>query len=282
MTDKRAAYYSEATDWALDREAQARTNLSFARIFGLLALIIAVVEGGALIYLAPLKTLAPIPVLVDRQTGYVQVLKSDGRSELRADQALTQSLLAQYVIARESFNITNVAADFRKVGLWSTGAARQEFVTLMPASNPESPLRRYPRSAILETRIKSISPVGPMVSLVRFETRRRDQDGRSAPVRAWASVVAYRFTDAPMSVEDRLVNPLGFQVVRYHRDAETLAAPDSEDKSASIAVASSPIVAVPIDQPPPRGPNQSAPMPLGPPPGATFLPAPIPPQAQRR
>ena len=36
-----------------------------------------------------------------------------------------------------------------------------------------------------------------------------------------AAVLAFRFTGAPMRMEDRFTNPLGFQVVSYRRDAET-------------------------------------------------------------
>jgi type IV secretion system protein VirB8 len=43
------------------------------------------------------------------------------------------------------------------------------------------------------------------------------------PARSWVSVIRYRFTGEPMSMEERLVNPLGFQVVRYRRDQEALA-----------------------------------------------------------
>jgi len=47
-------------------------------------------------------------------------------------------------------------------------------------------------------------------------------------VRSWISTVRYRYVDAPMSLEDRLINPLGFQVVSYRRDAETIE-PGSSD-----------------------------------------------------
>ena len=42
----------------------------------------------------------------------------------------------------------------------------------------------------------------------------------SLPPQLWAAVINYRFSGEAMSAEDRLLNPLGFQVVRYRRDAE--------------------------------------------------------------
>ena len=45
------------------------------------------------------------------------------------------------------------------------------------------------------------------------------------PPRAWVAVIRYRYSGEPMSAEDRFVNPLGFQVLRYRRDAEALPPP---------------------------------------------------------
>ena len=39
----------------------------------------------------------------------------------------------------------------------------------------------------------------------------------------YAAVVGFRYTGQPMRAEDRYLNPLGFQVTAYRRDAETAA-----------------------------------------------------------
>jgi type IV secretion system protein VirB8 len=61
--------------------------------------------------------------------------------------------------------------------------------------------------------------MSPTTALVRFSTDRRDGEG---PVTRmdWAAVVQFGFTGGPLSMEDRLINPLGFQVTHYRRDAE--------------------------------------------------------------
>lgn len=237
MSEEREAYYAKARTWAFDEQASLRRTLRIAWIFAAMAALVAIVEAFALIMLTPLKTVSAVPILVDRQTGFVEVLKGDGRKELTANAALTESLLAQYVVARESFNITSIANDYRKTALWSGGGARDEYLAAAAASNPQSPLKLYPRATLVETRVKSISPIGTNVALVRFETRRRDQDGHSPAPQAWASVVAYRFVNTPMSVEDRFLNPLGFQVVRYHRDPEALPAEPEAPPAQTAATA---------------------------------------------
>jgi type IV secretion system protein VirB8 len=39
------------------------------------------------------------------------------------------------------------------------------------------------------------------------------------------AVIRYRYSAEPMKLEDRFVNPLGFQVIKYRKDPEALALP---------------------------------------------------------
>jgi type IV secretion system protein VirB8 len=95
----------------------------------------------------------------------------------------------------------------------------------MQVSNPQSPLVVYPRGTVIEARVKSISPVGKDVALVRFDTIRTDASGQAQPPTPWIAVIGYRYSGEPFALEDRFVNPLGFQVVSYRRDPETLPRP---------------------------------------------------------
>ncbi|SES13770.1 virB8 family protein [Sphingobium sp. YR768] len=216
----REAYYARAISWAEDGQERLRQSRRIAWIIAGMACGIALLAILAIVLMMPLKTVESNTLLVDRTTGYVQLLKGDGRQRLAPDTALTQSLLAQYVIAREQFDINSIQADYRKVGLWSAERARSDYMAMMPASNPASPFQRFPRTTLLAVRIKSVSPLGPNIAQIRFETERRDQGQVDGPRQAWVSIVRYRFIDAPMAMEDRLINPLGFQVLRYRRDQE--------------------------------------------------------------
>lgn len=244
MTDQSAAptgrdlYYARAAAWAEDREASLRLSRRIAWLVASVAAGIAMLEAVALALLTPLKTVMPYTLLVDRHTGFVQPLKGNGADPLTADWALVQSLLAQYVIAREGFDIATISADYRKVALWSGEGARSDYLAVIPAANPASPLRQYPRTTVVAVRVKSVSPLGQGSALVRFETERRDQGQATGIKSDWVSVVRYRFSGAPMALEDRLINPLGFQVVHYRRDQE---APTPEEQQ--TAAASPPAVA---------------------------------------
>jgi type IV secretion system protein VirB8 len=223
------AYYREAGSWAADRIGALRASRRIAWIVAGAACAVAVAEGLALAMLAPLKTVVPYTLMVDRTTGYVQALKPLDPGQTTPDKALIQSMLAQYVIAREGFDMATLQANYQKVGLWSAEQARTDYVALMQASNLDSPLTRYPRSTVIETRVKSVSPLGEDSALVRFDTIRRDDGGAAHSALPWVAVIEYRFSGEPMSAADRFVNPLGFQVLRYRRDPEALSSLDQAE-----------------------------------------------------
>jgi type IV secretion system protein VirB8 len=216
------AYYREAGSWATDQIAALRKSCRIAWIVAAAAVVVAVSEAVALIILMPLKTVVPYTLMVDRTTGFVQALKPLDRDQITPDRSLVQSMLVQYVIARESFDIATLQANYQKVGLWSADRARSDYLNLMQASNLDGPLTLYPRSSIVETRVKSVSRLSEQSALVRFETVRRDEGGQYLPARPWVAIVEYRFSGEPMSAEDRFLNPLGFQVLNYRRDPEAL------------------------------------------------------------
>lgn len=226
MSDENLSrYYGEAGSWATDRQRGLSTSRRIAWIVAGIATGVAVLEAIALAALLPLKTVVPYTLLVDRQTGNVQALKPLDQQNVTPDDALVRSFLAQYVMARESFDINSLKDDYRKVALWSAEEARERYLASMQATNPASPLASLPRQTLVETEVRSISSLNADTALVRFVTWRTDPGGQRQEAQNWAAVVKYRFSAARMSEADRLFNPLGFQVARYRRNAEMVMPP---------------------------------------------------------
>lgn len=211
-----------AESWATSVTDDLERSNRRAWIVAIIAALVALAEAIALVFLIPLKTVEPYTLLVDRQTGNVEALAPLNAQVVAPDAALTRSFLVQYVIARESFSADALQNDYRKVSLWSGGTERRQYQAGMNAENPGSPLAYLPRGGVIRTEVKSVSPLGEGRSLVRFITTRQDRGAAASPAQHWAAIIAYEFTNAEMSEADRLINPLGFQVTSYRRDAETL------------------------------------------------------------
>lgn len=219
------SYFREAGSWADDRTVQDARSRRIAWIIAGVATTIAALEAIALAGLAPLKTVVPMTVLVDRQTGHTTTLDPSQPVRLVSDAALAKSMLAQYVIARESIDRASVATDYRKVALWSGETAKTSYLALMKPGNPDNPLARLPRQISVQARIKSVSILEGGQALVRYDLVQRNDAGAESRPAPYVSVIRYRFRDRPLAEADRFINPLGFEVVRYRKDAEAPAPP---------------------------------------------------------
>ena len=84
----------------------------------------------------------------------------------------------------------------------------------------------------LKGTVETKTETGPIVTfpnnrtaLVRFSTD--EKSATNVVTRNWVSLVRFRYSGAPMRNEWRFDNPLGFQVVEYRRDQESVPSPAS-------------------------------------------------------
>ena len=218
----RAAYYAQAASWSTDVHGALRSSRNLAWIVALGLGLIALMEAAAIVVMMPLKTVVPYTLTVDRQTGYVEAAQGLQPGRLSQNSAVSQAFLAQYVLAREGYDATDLQANYRKVALWSAGQARDQYLKLMTVANPQSPLKLLPASAVLQPTIKSISLLTPTSALVRFDVERRNYGAEGGERQSYAAVIGFRYTGAPMKMGDRFLNPLGFQAISYRRDSEMI------------------------------------------------------------
>lgn len=228
MTDQSTSsdldeYLREAGSWADDRRLGDRRTVRIAWWIAGIAAVIALVEAFALAALAPLKTVLPMAVLVDRQTGAVTMVDPNGSTDISPDSALTRSMLAQYVIARETIDRASVREDYRKAVLWSGGTARTQYLAQMKPGNPANPYLSAPATMIVQPVIRSVTALEDGSALVRFDkvTQGVGAQGSSQP---FVALMRYAYRKRNLSEADRLTNPLGFEVTSYRRDAEAPAA----------------------------------------------------------
>lgn len=208
--------WSQSITWKLERSR--RTAWTVAAVAAAVSAVLAL----CLMLMLPMKTVEPQTLLIDRQTGNVERLAPLDEQLVGPETALTRSMVAQYVVARERFSWDKVQENYRKVGLWSANEVRREYTERMQANDPRSPLAFIPRGGRIEVDILSVSSLAPDRSMVRFSTLRIDPGIKTQERQYWSATIDYRFSGAVMSEEDRLLNPLGFQVTRYRRMAETL------------------------------------------------------------
>jgi type IV secretion system protein VirB8 len=215
------AYFDEAKSWNADRLRAAERSRRLAWAVAGFAALVATVAVGAVAALAPLKTVEPFVVRIDRTTGAVDVMTAlKSQKPLTYDEALTKHFLAQYVRAREGWLPPAAEANFRQVSIMSTPAEQQRWADAFRPANPLSPQVVYGPAGEAQVTIRAVSFVSDGVAAVRFH--RAVRVAQQVTDTDWIATVAFTYTKAPMSEADRLRNPLGFQVTSYRADPEVV------------------------------------------------------------
>ncbi|MDZ4322170.1 MAG: VirB8/TrbF family protein [Phenylobacterium sp.] len=214
-------YFAEAASWSADQIQAAERSRRLAWLMAAGSAAVAGLAVSAVFALAPLKTVEPFVIRVDRTTGAVDVMTAlTSDRPLTYDEAVSKHFLAQSVRAREGWLAPAAASDFAQVAIMSTPAEQQRWAALTEVANPKSPQNRYGAGAEAQIEIRAISFVSANVASVRFN--RMERFGPTATSSDWIATVAFHYTDAPMAEADRLRNPLGFQVSSYRADPEVV------------------------------------------------------------
>lgn len=221
--NSREDYYVAARSWS---DGQSQTTARETRIAWRVAAgaaIIALLLALTLLLLVPLKTVQPYVLTVDRQTGAVEPAMSLSDGRLTQNEAIIQAQLAGYVVARETFDATDLAPQYRRVQIMSARPVATAYVAEMAATNPQSPLNLLGRGDTVSIRIRSVSLIGEGAGLVRFTASRRAIGAANGQDINYVAAISFGFNGRPLQQSDRFDNPLGFQVTRYRRDAEGFA-----------------------------------------------------------
>ena len=213
-------YFASARSWADGQSAAISREARIAWRVAAGASAIALILAIALLLLVPLKSVQPYVLTVDRQTGAVEPALTVQQGRLSQNEAVIQAELAGYVIARETFDATDLARQYHRVQLLSAPPVARAYVAQMAANNPESPLRTLNQGDTVSIQIRSVSLIGDGSGLVRFTATRTASGAPSGSVENYVAAIAFGFSGRPLRAADRYDNPLGFQVTRYRRDAE--------------------------------------------------------------
>lgn len=196
-------------------DAVRRNNKVAWRVAGV-SMFISVLAVGAVIGLTPLKSVQPFVLRVDNNTGASDIVTSvKDVKKIHYDEVTDRFWLGQYIRFREGYDWWTVQAGYSASMLMSSPQIQNDIAGLF--ESPAAPYKVLKDKARVDIRVIGVSWVGK-VAQVRFERKvtmlTSDQAKAPEPQRMLATI-AYRYVNKPMKEEDRLVNPLGFQVMSY-------------------------------------------------------------------
>ncbi|MCZ2204480.1 virB8 family protein [Bartonella sp. A05] len=214
-------YISEARSFDQDRILMSRRITRASLIIACVAVIIAIASSLAVIILVPLKTVEPFVIRVDNSTGIVEVVEALKEGTTNIDEAVTRYFAAKYVRTREGFSASEMQHNFKVVSLLSSTEEQNRFAQWYGANNPQSPQFLY-KNALVTISIKSISFINKNVAQVRYYKTIHNHDGSKEVITHWVSILTFKYVQIPTSMQNRLINPLGFIVYEYRTDPEVV------------------------------------------------------------
>lgn len=234
------AYFAEVASWETDKAREAARTVRLVAWGGGLGWLTAIVACAALMALMPLKRVEPFVIRVDNTTGIVDVVPTVA-GEVAASEAVTRYFLAHYVQTCERFNFSTAESDYEECAALHAPQRNQAWAARWARSNPESPLNKYVDGSSVRAQVTSVSffERGSGVrdlAQVRYVLGRRSAEGAAEQSSHWIATVQYAYADPPKDPRARRWNPLGFKVLEFRPEPETLPVtpPVSE---ATVAVA---------------------------------------------
>jgi type IV secretion system protein VirB8 len=215
-------YYADGMSWERDVVRSVKRSRSLAWLVATAMTMIALMALGSLLMLVPLKTYEPYLISVDRSTGFLEVKRPLSEGPLQQDEAVTMFNVVRFVRTRETYDPKSLKDNFDLAQLLSTGDASRELTELYSPANPQNPARLLGVNTVIAVTIKSVTFPNNRTALVRFATD--EKSASKIETRHFVSLVRFRYAGTPMRNEYRFENPLGFQVVEYRRDQETVPA----------------------------------------------------------
>lgn len=219
-------YFEEAASWDADRAALSARSVRTALWVASGACVVALSCAIALMLLMPLKRVEPFVIRVDNTTGVVDVVPAyAGNASL--DEAVTRYFLTHYVSVCERFNFATAESDYEECGAFHSPQRNQAWLELWTRSNPASPLNVYKDGSTVRVRVESVSFFtrgngATDLAQVRYAKALR-QGTAAEQATHWIATIQYAYTTPPKDPKTRRWNPLGFKILDFRPEPETLA-----------------------------------------------------------
>lgn len=214
-------FLAAAKDWETDEIARTKASERRAWRVAMVAVGLAIVLALAVVLLTPLKTVEPF-IVREGATGTGEAITLVRDRKVSESEVTAKYWLAQYVNFREEYSKPASYGNYRATDLLSARPVFEPYFQQINPENPNSPTTMYGTKGTIEARVTNITFIGTRHAQVRFV--KRVQPDTDVPVQEtrWIATVTYEFLNPPIKEEDRLINPLGFQVTSYRLDPETV------------------------------------------------------------
>lgn len=193
--------------WYANRYQMVVVQRNILLLFTLSAMVAVTVAVIFVRNIMASKSLEPYVIEVEKKTGVPVVVQQLTAQHLTGDQMIRKYFINKYIHGASGYDPKTYKLDANVIRLFSTPRVYSQFRRRINAKE------LGPNSSI-EVRIKSVQFPNPNTAQIRL-VRQIRQEGFETVVKNEIITMDFYFADIDLSLEERLVNPLGFQVSRY-------------------------------------------------------------------
>ena len=212
-----AAYIADATRWEEEiyheRDVQARRWRLMTFILAGVVLVMALGFAAMM----PLKEFRPYVITMDERTGRAEATLIAQSGPLTQDEAVIRSLIGQYVIQRETYDLYDGQQRYDNVVEMSVTQALGSYRDLWRSENPDYPYALYGDDAKITIQITAISLLNQNTANVQY-TKTLTQGGRNPEQEDFVAIVGFDFIARETGLAGVIRNPLGFVVKSWRAD----------------------------------------------------------------
>ncbi|MGA2549083.1 MAG: type IV secretion system protein [Burkholderiaceae bacterium] len=204
-------------DWETSLVANESRSRRTAWRVAAIATLIAALEAIALSALAPLHSVVPYVVSVDRATGDALVAPT-GIESTQTQTLNDKHWISEFIVSRERYVFALLQHDYDTVQRFSSPGVWAHYAGLYEG---EAPLdKKLGESTEILPRILSITVAEAGIATARLEVARHESTGAIRTQR-YVATLRYQYHVPMRARESELIaNPFGFRVTAYQLDEE--------------------------------------------------------------
>lgn len=217
------------SNWYSDRYGKVLIQRNILFIFLIISACIVVFSVFQVSVISARYTIKPFVIEVEKRSGLTNIVNPMDDRNLTSNEALNQYFVMKYIRSRETYCSTDFRYNYLKVvRLLSVSSVFSDFRNFIN-HDPNSPILLYGKNICTGAKLRSIQFFSEKIpdsdqykktAMIRFTIY--DVSGpRQIKLHKIASL-EYKYVQMEMSIEERDINPLGFQVVNYRVDDEIL------------------------------------------------------------
>lgn len=158
------------------------------------------------------RSIEPYVIEIEDKSGIPVLIEQKTKENFTEDEMMKRYFIVLFIQSLEGYDPYTYRMDYNRVRLFSSAQVFRDAYFRISERADDSPVKRLGNRGRLLVGIKSIQFLESNYVQVRF---RVTADGVGEPPKDYVSYMTYRFVNLELTVQERFINPLGFQVTFY-------------------------------------------------------------------